>query len=59
MSTLKKALLLAALALAFLAPAAGAAISASAQPVASHTYVTADVTPNTSGCGGGASGHCG
>lgn len=64
MSTVKKALLVATLALAFLAPAAGVAISAnvahtaSAQPVASHSYVTADVTPNTVTCGGGNSGHC-
>lgn len=59
MSTLKKALLLLALALAFLAPAAGAAVLASAQRVASHIHVVADTTPNVTGCGGGASGHCG
>ena len=65
MSTLKKVFLLVALVLAFLAPAAGAAVSAgaalsaSAQPVASHIHVMADVTPDNTVCGGGNSGHCG
>lgn len=63
MSVLQKALLLAALVLAFLAPAAGAAIStnaahtASAQPVASHIHVMADTTPDVT-CGGGGSTNC-
>lgn len=64
MRVLRKGALVVTLALAFLAPAAGVAISAnaahmaSAQPVASHVHVMADVTPADTTCGGGGSGHC-
>lgn len=58
MSIPRKVTLIVALALALLTPAAGAAVSASAQPVASHIHVVADTTPNTPVCGGGGSGFC-
>lgn len=63
MRVLRKGALVVTLALAFLAPAAGVAISAnaahtaSAQPVASHIHVMADTTPDVT-CGGGGSTNC-
>lgn len=57
MSILKKALLLAALAFAFLGSAFGAATAFSAHSATTQTHMLADTTPSTT-CAGGGSGYC-